>query len=83
MWDPAAIRQRFADVGMPEETAPVWFALLRDGIALSTAGSTERFSVIAEGTQRYILAGPVADLHAAVGHVTSGFLELPVRPDVG
>ncbi len=37
--------QRFADVGVPEWTAKVWFAsLLRDGFALTAAGTTERFS---------------------------------------
>lgn len=75
--------QRFADVGLPEWTAKTWFtALLRDGFALAAAGSADRFVTIAEETLRDILAGTASDLDAAVEHVLSGFLELPVHPDV-
>jgi 2-haloacid dehalogenase len=75
--------RRFADVGLPEWTAKIWFsALLRDGFALAAAGATERFATIAEETLRGILAGAVSDLDVAVEHVMSGFLQLPVHPDV-
>lgn len=75
--------RRFADVGRPEETAKIWFAsLLRDGFALAAAGATERFGTVAEETLRVILAGRTSDLDAAVEHVMSGFLQLPVHSDV-
>jgi 2-haloacid dehalogenase len=77
--------QRFADVGVPEWTAKVWFAsLLRDGFALTAAGATERFSTVGEGALRGILAGLTLtrDLDAAVEHIMSGFLELAVHLDV-
>lgn len=77
--------QRFADVGAPELAAKIWFAsLLRDGFALTAAGTSSRFSTIGEGTLRGILADSALtrDLDAAIQHITSGFLELPVHPDV-
>ncbi len=77
--------QRFADVGVPEWTAKVWFAsLLRDGFALTAAGTTERFSTIGEGVLRSVLAGQTLtrNLDAAIAHIMSGFLELAVHPDV-
>jgi 2-haloacid dehalogenase len=81
--DLAPMGRRFADVGAPESAARVWFAsVLRDGFALTAAGATQRFSVIAEETLRGILAGVASDLDAAVGHVMGGFFELPVHPDV-
>ncbi len=75
--------QRFADVGAPEWTAKVWFAsLLRDGFALTAAGTTERFSTIGEGALRSVLAGQTLtrNLDAAIAHIMSGFLELAVHP---
>lgn len=75
--------RRFADVGAPEWAAKVYFAsVLRDGFALTAAGSRERLCVIAEGSLRDVLAGTAPALDAAVEHVMSGFLELPPHPDV-
>lgn len=76
---------RFVEVGAPELAAAVWFtSLLRDGFALTAAGATERFSILGEGTLRSILADVSLsrDLDAAVDHIMSGFLELPVHADV-
>ncbi len=88
--DLAPMGRRFADVGWPEETAKIWFAgLLRDGFALTAAGTTGRFANIAEETLRGILAGSASSVDAmasgvdaAVEHVMDGFFELPVHPDV-
>lgn len=81
--DLTAMGQRFADVGLPEWTANIWFAsLLRDGFALAAAGATERFATIAEETLHDLLAASTSDLDVAVEHVMSGFLHLPVHPDV-
>ncbi|MHB1487859.1 MAG: haloacid dehalogenase type II [Acidimicrobiales bacterium] len=83
--DLTPVGQRFADVGVPEWTAKVWFAsLLRDGFALTAAGATERFSTIGEWALRGILAGHTLtrDLDAAIEHIMGGFLELPIHPDV-
>lgn len=77
--------QRFADVGAPELLAKVWFAsLLRDGFALTAAGSREGFSTLAAGALRSVLAGVALDrsLDDAVDHVMAGFAALPVHPDV-
>jgi 2-haloacid dehalogenase len=83
--DMAPMAARFADVGAPEHLAKLWFAsLLRDGFALTAAGTQERFSTLADGALRTVLAG--IDLNrgvdAAVDHVLGGFAELPVHPDV-
>ncbi len=77
--------QRFAEVGVPEWTAKLWFAsVLRDGFARTAAGAAERFASLAEDALRGILAAPgsTEGLDAVVEHVMSGFLELPVHPDV-
>jgi 2-haloacid dehalogenase len=83
--DMAPMGQRFADVGAPPLLAKVWFAsLLRDGFALTAAGSQKRFAVIAEGVLRSLLADVQVDrdIDAAVQHVLSGMSELGVHPDV-
>ncbi|MDA8076933.1 MAG: haloacid dehalogenase type II [Actinomycetota bacterium] len=83
--DLAPMQQRFAEVGAPGLAAQGWFAsVLRDGFALTAAGSTERFSTLAAGALRTILVDlPLSrDPDAAVEHIMGGFLELPVHPDV-
>jgi 2-haloacid dehalogenase len=83
--DMAPMADRFTAVGAPEHLAPLWFArLLRDGFALTAAGTTERFATLGDGALRSVLAGvPLnRDLDAAVEHVLAGFAELPVHPDV-
>jgi 2-haloacid dehalogenase len=83
--DMSPMAARFADVGAPEHLAQLWFAsLLRDGFALTAAGAQERFSTLADGALRTVLAG--VDLNrgvdAAVDHILGGFADLPVHPDV-
>lgn len=83
--DMAPLASRFADIGVPELLAKVWFAsLLRDGFALAAAGSQETFARLAGGALRTMLAGARLSRPAdeAVDHVLSGFAELNVHPDV-
>ncbi|MQA12947.1 MAG: haloacid dehalogenase type II [Pseudonocardiaceae bacterium] len=83
--DMSPMAGRFADIGAPEHLSRVWFAsLLRDGFALTAAGSQERFAVLGAGTLRTVLAGFSLnrELDAAVEHVMSGFMSLPLHPDV-
>jgi 2-haloacid dehalogenase len=83
--DMTPVAERFADVGAPPHLATLWFAtLLRDGFALTAAGAKPRFAALGEGALRQVLGGEDLrqDLDAAVEHVMSGFLALPVHPDV-
>ena len=83
--DLSPLADRFTDLGVPASMAEQWFAaLLRDGFALTAAGTTETFSVIGEGVLRTLLAPEDLDrdLDEAVQHVMSGFTALPVHPDV-
>lgn len=83
--DLAPMSQRFANVGAPELLAKVWFAsLLRDGFALTAAGSYSAFADLAEGALRTVLASASLDrdIDSAVSYVLDGFAELDVHPDV-
>lgn len=83
--DMSSIADRFVDVGAPEPLAKLWFAsLLRDGFALTVAGSSERFARLGEELLRVLLDGMTLDrdLDAAVEHVMAGFMSLPLHPDV-
>jgi 2-haloacid dehalogenase len=83
--DMAPMADRFAEVGAPPHLAGVWFAsLLRDGFALTAAGSTEAFARIGEEALRGLLATEdlSRELDEAVGHVMSGFMRLRLHPDV-
>jgi 2-haloacid dehalogenase len=83
--DMSAMGRRFADVGAGAAVAKTWFAgVLRDGFALTAAGSTERFAALAEESLRGLLGGVDLDrdLDAAVQHVLDGFATLDVHPDV-
>ena len=83
--DLSPLADRFTDLGVPASMAKQWFAaLLRDGFALTAAGTTETFSVFGEGVLRTLLAPEDldGDLDEAVQHVMSGFTALPVHPDV-
>ncbi|MGN6600150.1 MAG: haloacid dehalogenase type II [Actinomycetes bacterium] len=83
--DLSPMQQRFADVGAPEELAPLWFAqVLRDGFALAVTGEARPFATLAGEVAGRLLTshghrGPLED---AVQHLMSGFLALPVHPDV-
>lgn len=84
--DMSALGGRFADIGAPSTLAPLWFAgLLRDAFALTAAGTSERFAVLADAQLRTVLHGIALDRGTddAVAHVLAGFAELSVHPDVG
>jgi 2-haloacid dehalogenase len=79
------LADRFADVGAPRHLAPTWFAgVLRDGFALTAVGDRADFAEIGRGVLRPLLDGVPLDRDpdAAVEHVLTGFLALPVHPDV-
>lgn len=83
--DMSAMGRRFADVGADPGLAKVWFAsLLRDGFALTAAGSTERFATLGREGLHAVLAQANLDrdLDDAVEHVMAGFTSLDVHPDV-
>ncbi|HUW79087.1 MAG TPA: haloacid dehalogenase type II [Candidatus Nanopelagicaceae bacterium] len=83
--DMSPMAGRFADVGVPELMAKIWFAgLLRDGFALTAAGSSEKFSVIAAESLHETLTGfPLnRSIEEAVDHITHGFASLGLHPDV-
>jgi 2-haloacid dehalogenase len=83
--DLAPLASRFADVGAPEHLARLWFAgVLRDGFALTIAGASRPFAQIGAGVLRTLLLEQPLQrpVDEAVDHVMSGFLELPVHPDV-
>src|SRR5436309_623934 len=63
--DMTPMGQRFADLGLPEHLAKLWFAsLLRDGFALTASGDHELFSVLGRETLRSLLSG--ADLERSL-----------------
>lgn len=73
--DMSPLRQRFADVGLPEHRLEAWFAgVLRDGFALAAAGDSRRFADIAAAN-----LGVAPD---AAAHVLAGFADLDVHEDV-
>lgn len=81
--DMAPMGQRFADVGAPAHLAKTWFAaLLRDGFALTAAGSNPSFADVGREVLAGMLAPHVDDVAAAVEHVMTGFGQLAVHPDV-
>jgi 2-haloacid dehalogenase len=83
--DMSGLVARFAEMGAEEWAAKVWFAsLLRDGFALTAAGSTATFGTVAEGALRSVLAGIdlACEIHTAIERVLSGFAALSLHPDV-
>jgi len=83
--DMAPVMRRLAELGVPEATGRLWFpTLLRDGFALTAAGASERFSILARGVLHSVLADAAGelDLDQAVEEVMEVFLTLPVHPDV-
>lgn len=83
--DMSSMVERFVDVGAPEPLAKLWFAsLLRDGFALTAAGTSEQFARLGKEQLRVLLHGAALDrsLEAAVDHVMAGFMRLPLHPDV-
>jgi 2-haloacid dehalogenase len=83
--DMSPMAQRFADIGAPPHLAKLWFAtLLRDGFALTCAGTTQTFATLGDGALQQVLAGvPInRDVEDAVQHVMAGFASLDLHPDV-
>lgn len=84
--DMEPLRGRFVDIGAPEHLFETWFAAtLRDGFALTAAGSYAEFSVVAASSLRVTLASIDAlnrNIEEAVEHVLAGFPELDVHQDV-
>jgi 2-haloacid dehalogenase len=78
------MRSRFEAAGLPGTGLDTWFAAtLRDGFALTAAGSYAQFRAIAGDVLRTMLADSNLD-HSArtISGVLSGFAELPLHPDV-
>ncbi len=83
--DMAPMTRRFAEIGVPEPLAQVWFAsLLRDGFALAATGGKEKLTRLADGALRAVLARASLNRSAddAADHVLAGFADLSVHPDV-
>lgn len=83
--DMSAMSKRFVDVGAPAHLAATWFAsLLRDGFALTAAGSTAPFAQLGVGVLHVSLRGLALNrtVDEAVDHIMAGFGELSVHEDV-
>jgi len=83
--DMTPMGRRFADLGLGEHLAKLWFAsLLRDGFALTASGDRELFTVLGREVLRGLLSGEDLDrnLDDAVQHVMAGFAALGVHEDV-
>jgi 2-haloacid dehalogenase len=78
------LRARFEQAGLPAYTLDTWFAAtLRDGFALTAAGSYASFRDVAADVLRTLFATHGVDHAGAVDLVLSGLAELPAHPDVG
>jgi 2-haloacid dehalogenase len=83
--DMSPMSTRFAEVGAPGLLVKVWFAgLLRDGFALTAAGESEKFSVIATESLREALTGLPLNRSAqeALDYIMDGFANLGLHSDV-
>ena len=83
--DMSPIATRFVDVGAPAHLAATWFAaLLRDGFALTAAGSTAPFAQLGVGVLRASIGSLPLNrtIDQAIEHIMGGFDELSVHNDV-
>ena len=83
--DMTPLAGRFADLGLPEAMARLWFtSVLRDGLALAATGSAQPFARIGAETLRGLVTNLSIDrdIDAAIDHVLGGFMALAVHPDV-
>ena len=83
--DMSPMADRFVDVGAPGHLATTWFAtLLRDGFALTAAGSMAPFAQLGTGVLRASLrALPLnRPIDEAIVHIMGGFADLAVHDDV-
>jgi 2-haloacid dehalogenase len=77
------LRGRFEQLGLPGHLLDTWFAAtLRDGFALTVAGTCPAFRDVAGDALRTLLASHGIDEPGAVDAVLSGIVELPAHPDV-
>lgn len=86
MSDMSPLAQRFIDVGAPGSLLATWFAsTLRDGSALSTAGTPRPFAEVARAVLGVLwaqLPGFTGDPNSASDHVLAGFTSLELHPDI-
>jgi 2-haloacid dehalogenase len=82
--DMEPLRARFEAAGLPGRSLETWFAAtLRDGFALTAAGSYGNFRTIGGDVLRSMLVSEGLDAEeTTIGGVLSGFAELDVHPDV-
>lgn len=83
--DMSVMGQRFSEVGAPSHLAATWFAgLLRDGFALTAAGTSAAFAELGAGLLRVLLIDQTLDrgIEEAVEHITHGLDNLTLHPDV-
>ncbi|HET7326633.1 MAG TPA: haloacid dehalogenase type II [Nocardioidaceae bacterium] len=83
--DMSVMGGHFSDIGAPSHLAQTWFAgVLRDGFALTAAGTTEPFAALATNHLRALLRDQPLDrpLDSAVEHLMDALLGLDVHPDV-
>ncbi len=80
------MRSRLESVGLPAHSLDAWFAAtLRDGFALTVAGTYAPFRDVAAGALRTMLSDHDLEgqpAQEAVDTVLAGFAQLPAHPDV-
>ncbi|GAB3536299.1 haloacid dehalogenase type II [Arthrobacter tecti] len=84
--DMSPLGKRFVDLGLPAPVAKLWFAsVLRDGFALTAAGTSRSFADIAAENLRGLLAANAddnLDIESAVSQTLQAMGALDVHPDV-
>ncbi|MGH1554769.1 hypothetical protein ACRAWF_31115 [Streptomyces sp. L7] len=79
---PHAAAHAFRGGRRPGHLLPTWFdGVLRDGFALTAAGTYADFTSVAHDGLRALLSG-LGDGEAAARHILDGFSHLDVHPDV-
>lgn len=83
--DMSPLAARFVELGLSPRAATVWFtALLRDGFALTSSGTSAPFAEIAAEALRVLFTTeePNRDLEDAVAYIMGSFPRLSVHSDV-
>jgi 2-haloacid dehalogenase len=82
--DMEPLRARFEAVGLPGHALDLWFAAtLRDGFALTAAGSSGSFRAIGADVLKDLLVAKGLDASdGSIDSVLSGFTQLHTHPDV-
>lgn len=82
--DLGPLRQRFEAAGLPGHSLDTWFAAtLRDGFALTAAGTTAEFGAIGADVLAGLLsAAGIEPTEQKIRGVLSGFTQLALHPDV-